>query len=116
MISDARGNTKKRPVLVISDTSQHILDQPVIVLAITTTFPDPPSSNQVQLPWDARRHRATRLARRSAVVCNWVTSVPVSDLKPTGGFLPKKYLIHVLQVFNQLHGSRTNKPDHTDSP
>lgn len=93
---DRNGFTKRRPLLIITATRDILLDQPIVGLAVTTTFPDPPPLNCVPLPWQPEGHPATGLRRRSAAVCNWPVVLRPSEIDQIAGYVPTKTLLRVL--------------------
>lgn len=101
-LADSQGNRKTRPAVVISQPEALTPDEPIVVLAITTTFPDPPLVTQVPVPWSARTRTTTGLRRRSAVVCNWECVLNRAEIVSVEGFLPAEYLRRVLEVRQQL--------------
>jgi hypothetical protein len=52
-IPDRRGNPKNRPLVIITATDEIIFDEPIVGLAITTTFPDPPGKYDIPIPWSS---------------------------------------------------------------
>jgi len=95
-MKDRRGFNKRRPGVVLTADDEILLDGPVVVAAITTTYGDPPPQNVVELPWSRQGITRTGLRRRSAVVCDWLIDAAISDLDDTGHFVPTRYLIEIL--------------------
>jgi mRNA-degrading endonuclease toxin of MazEF toxin-antitoxin module len=92
-VRDRRGNAKRRPAIILTPTHLIRPDSDLLVMAITTTLPEPPPPWHVPLPWNAdARKVVTRLAQRSAAVVNWVDVVRVSDVLEINGVLPAKVL------------------------
>ncbi len=91
-------------MLVISRPEEITADDLLIGLSITTTFPDPPNRNEVQIPWHREGLAATGLRRRSAVVCDWLVSFQMSEIVAVRGYLPAANLIEVLRVHQDLAG------------
>ena len=85
VLRDARGYRKERPAIVLTQTKEISSESPFVVMAITTTFSDPPPRNHVPLPWNPDPRRVgTRLAQRSAAVVTWLDTLypdEVIDLK-----------------------------------
>jgi mRNA-degrading endonuclease toxin of MazEF toxin-antitoxin module len=88
-VLDRNGVAKERPCVIVTPTAQIRLDQPLLVVAVTTTFPDPAPPWHVELPWnpDPRRVR-TGLARRSAAVVNWLDTIRGDDVLDVKGDVP----------------------------
>lgn len=104
-IPDPRGHVKRHPVVIITDASEIVLDSPVIGVAVTTTYPEPPLREHVELPWSRQRHSATRLARRSAAVCNWLVRLLPSQVIEVRGFVPTKTLLEIVKRVRELNPS-----------
>ena len=62
----------------------------LVVVAVTTTFTDPPPDYCVPLPWHPRGHPVTKLSRRSAAVCNWVVAINPDEIGGFAGDVPAK--------------------------
>jgi len=107
-VSDPRGYVKRHPLVIITDSTEIVLDRPFVGVAVTTTYPDPPTIRHVELPWSPRGHPATRLARRSAAVCDWLVELRASQVEEIKGFIPTKTLIQILERVRALHGPQDN--------
>ena len=60
-----------------------------MVMAVTTTFPEPPPADHVLLPWNADPRRVgTRLARRSAAVVTWLETLYPDEVLEANGDVP----------------------------
>lgn len=72
-------------------------------MAISTSFPDPPPANHVELPWhnDPRRV-ATRLPSRSAAVINWLRCVHPDEVTRLAGDVPPALMLDILRRLNEL--------------
>jgi mRNA-degrading endonuclease toxin of MazEF toxin-antitoxin module len=95
-IVDRNGFGKLRPAVVITDDEEIEPDSKLVVMAITTTFRDPPPSNHVTLPWHPRGHPVTRLTKRSAAVVDWLSPIHPSDIAGYGGDVPER-IMRVIQ-------------------
>ena len=102
-VADTKGLKKTRPIVVITETSEIVFDQPIVAVAITGTYPDPPTDEYVELPWIRSRHPATGLCKRSAAVCNWQITIKPSDIKDARGYLQTKYLLQIVQNVRRLN-------------
>ena len=103
-VDDPKGRKKKtRPIVIITKTTEIVRDQPIVAVAITTTYPDPPTDEYVELPWIRWHHPATGLNKRSAAVCNWVIPVKPSEIKEIRGYVPTKYLLQIVQNVRRLN-------------
>jgi mRNA-degrading endonuclease toxin of MazEF toxin-antitoxin module len=64
----------------------------LVVVAVTTTFADPPPKNCVPVPWHPRGHPVTRLTRRSAAVCDWIVAIDPDEIGGFAGDVPAKIM------------------------
>ena len=107
---DRNGFGKDRPCVVLTPTERIHRGQPLLVMAITTTFAEPPPLWHVPLPWnpDPRRVR-TRLAQRSAAVVEWVNVIRPEDVLDVKGDVPAKEMRQIegqLDAWMQTRGGR----------
>jgi mRNA-degrading endonuclease toxin of MazEF toxin-antitoxin module len=92
-IADRNGYEKERPAIIVTPTAQISSSEPVLLVAVTTTFPDPPPASHVPLPWNSDPRRvATLLARRSAAVVEWLATVRLADILEVKGDVPAKQM------------------------
>jgi hypothetical protein len=103
-IADRNGFTKLRPAIVLTPEDEIAEAEQLSVMAITTTFPNPPPPFCVPLPWHPRAHPTTRLHKRSAAVVNWLASIWTDDIIGFGGDVPAKTLHIIHERLNQLRG------------
>ena len=101
-ITDSNGNIKKRPALVITKSDEILTREQFVGLAITTTFPNPPLYNQVEIPSHPKGYVSTGLRRRSAVVCNWAVVLTEEKILSIKGYLPTNRFIDVMKVRQQF--------------
>lgn len=102
-VADPRGQTKRRPLVILTASGEVLLDAPIVGVAITTSFPEPPPHEYIELPWHPRGHPATRLRRRSAAACHWLVRLQPSDIVETKGYVPTRVLIEILARVRQLN-------------
>jgi hypothetical protein len=102
-VCDPRGNAKERPLIILTETSEILHDEPVVAVAVTTAFPEPPPFEFVELPWAPQRHPATRLSRRSAAACRWLVELRPSQVLEIRGHLPTTHLLTILKRVAALH-------------
>jgi mRNA-degrading endonuclease toxin of MazEF toxin-antitoxin module len=95
-VRDRNDVAKTRPVIILTPTAQ-IDDEPLIVMAITTTFGDPPPEDHILLPWHPAGRVSTGLRRRSAAVISWITEVAGDDLTELAGDVPTRIMTEILQ-------------------
>ncbi len=102
-IADPRGgNAKARPAVILSATNSIVAGGLVEIAAITTLIGEAPFSETVELPFLSSGHSDTKLKKPCEVVCTWVKSVPVSDIKDSGGFVPADVLAEILAKVKRL--------------
>jgi mRNA-degrading endonuclease toxin of MazEF toxin-antitoxin module len=94
---DPKGNTKIRPLVVITATNEILLDGPVVAVAITTTYPKSVPHTHVELPWAPHRHPTTMLAKRSAAVCDWLVELRPSQVVEIKGYVPTKTMFEIVK-------------------
>ncbi len=99
-IEDRNGYAKLRPAVIISQDFHS--GDPLVVMAITTTFPDPPPEFCVALPWHPRGHPITRLHQRSAAVVNWLAKIFPDDIIGYGGDVPGKIMRIIREKLDQI--------------
>jgi mRNA-degrading endonuclease toxin of MazEF toxin-antitoxin module len=92
VVADRRGHSKRRPAVILTPTSKIKDDEPLLVMAITTTYPDPVPDDHVELPWHNAGHPVTRLNQRSAAVTSWVDFVLPEAVEGFAGDVPKKQM------------------------
>jgi hypothetical protein len=49
-VRDHRGYRKRRPAIVVTPDAEIAADQPLVLMAITTAYPDQPGTDIVELP------------------------------------------------------------------
>lgn len=93
VFTDRNGVRKPRTAVVLTPTDEIKPGSPIVLMAITSTFPDPPPAGHVPLPWhnDPRR-TPTRLGRRSAAVVHWLETTTPEEVTQLGGDVPPKYM------------------------
>ena len=101
-LADPRGHVKRRPVVILTPTDEIRDEQPFTVMAISTSYADPPPDDHVELPWnaDCRRVR-TRLNRRSAAVISWLGMMTSEQLEEFAGEVPEDLMIRILEKLDK---------------
>jgi len=51
-VRDMRGYRKRLPAIVVSSDAEITADEPLVLMAITTTYPDQPAADVVELLWN----------------------------------------------------------------
>jgi hypothetical protein len=72
-------------------------DEPLLALAVTTTFPDPPPDDCVPLPWHPQGRVLTGLRKRSAAVLSWIVSLDIADVLMLHGDVPAPLMHEILR-------------------
>lgn len=104
---DHRGYRKLRPAIVLTPDAEISDDEPIVLMAITTTFRSPPPPNNVELPWNADRRRvSTGLARRSAAVINWLDTAYADEIEDLIGSVPPQIMRRVDDLLGRLEKGR----------
>lgn len=102
-VPDPRGgNAKSRPAVILTLTADIDPTGEVQLAAVTTLIGQSPFSETVELPSDTTGHPQTKLKKPCEVVCSWVVSVPVADLRDSGGFVPSDLLAEILAKVERL--------------
>jgi hypothetical protein len=92
------GRTRKKRTAVILTRSTDISEsEPFVVVAITTTFPDPPPEDHVLLPYDPTGRCVTRLKQRTAAVCSWFDEINESDIEAYAGVVPPTLMLEIVR-------------------
>lgn len=106
-LKDPHGNLKLRPCVVLTETSEIILDGPFVVVAITTTYPAPPPFEFVELPWSPMGHPATGLRKRSAAACHWLVSTKSSEIVEIRGCIPTNLMLKIVERVKKIHSDNS---------
>lgn len=83
------------PAIIVTSDDEIDDEKPLTVMAVTTTFPDPPPASCVPLPWHPAEHPATRLRQRSAAVVDWLARIMAEDISGFGGDVPRKVMYQI---------------------
>lgn len=102
-IPDPRGgNEKARPAVVVTATADIDATGDVQLAAITTLSGQAPFSETVELPFAPSGHPQTKLKKPCEVVCSWIVSVPVANVRDSGGTVPPELLVEILAKVQRL--------------
>jgi len=103
ILEDFRGVPKLRPAIVLTPTTQLQPDEPFAVVAISTSYPEPPPQNHVELPWHPDRRRVqTRLNKRSAAVLTWLRAVREDEVEDFAGDVPPTLMREIQRRLKEL--------------
>ena len=88
---------------MLSPTEEVGAGDQIAVMAITSTFPEPPPPFHVPLPWHPDPKRVgTHLGKRCAAVINWLRFVDPRDIEDFAGDVPPKLLLEILAQLEKL--------------
>jgi hypothetical protein len=115
-VADPRGNVKPHPVVILIDKAEILLDQPVPGVVISSSIPNPLPAKCIAVPWSRDGHPYTGLNRRCAAVCDWLVTVPPSEMLFIRGKLPDRYLLEILAKVRELNPepSTDDEPEDDD--
>ena len=103
VVRDRYGFRKRRPAIVLTPTREIRDDLPLVVMAVTTSFPDPPPDRHVALPWNPDPRRVgTRLACRSAAVVYWLDTVYIDEIEEVKGVVPPRTMAEIQRQLAEL--------------
>ena len=115
-LKDPRGFRKERPGIILTPTAEIRVDAPLVLMAVTTTFPDPPPPNHVPLPWNADPRASARAsAQRSAAVVDWLDTVYPDEVTAVKGDLPPRVLRELEQRLQSKHDAEAKRSDDPDA-
>ncbi len=88
-------NPKTRRVVVLTPDSALATGFPIVVAGVTSTLPDPLTSDYVKLPYKnpPGRHPKTGLTKAAAVLCTWIVEISRGDIRGRSGFVPPAYML-----------------------
>jgi hypothetical protein len=110
-LKDHNGYRKSRPTIVLTPTNEIKENTPIVVMAITTTFGEPPPDDHVPLPFNPDPRRVgTQLARRSAAVTSWLDTLYADEITGYCGDVPPA-LMRRIQILLHERFRESNPPD-----
>jgi len=101
-ILDRNDHVKRRPAIILTPTSEFKDDVPIVVVAVTTTYPDPAPDDHVELPWHNSKHPVTRLSQRSAAVVSWLNTIMPDQVEGFAGDTPAKQMKAIEEKLDQI--------------
>jgi mRNA-degrading endonuclease toxin of MazEF toxin-antitoxin module len=103
VVRDRRGFRKRRPAIILTSKEEIVADHPLVLMAVTTTFPEPAPADHVELPWNPdRRRTSTGLARRSAAVIDWLDTAYPDEIDEIIGTVPPRLLIDIRRRLGRI--------------
>ncbi|MDB5293243.1 MAG: hypothetical protein JWL69_4484 [Phycisphaerales bacterium] len=100
-VRDRNGIKKRRPAIILTATDDIREDEPLVVMAVTTTFADPPPADHVPLPWDPQGRTLTKLRKRSGAVLSWIAEVLPNDIVECHGDVPVPLMTRILKSLDE---------------
>jgi mRNA-degrading endonuclease toxin of MazEF toxin-antitoxin module len=101
-VNDSAGrNPKCRPAVVVTPTREITENVPLVVVAVTTTIPDPRPDNYIALQWHRGKHPVTGLRVACCAVCDWLIEIEQSAIEQIGGITPPAVLAAILERIPQ---------------
>jgi len=91
-------NPKVRPAVILTATPEIRENGEVVVAAVTTQLDMAAAEVCVELPWQRGGHPRTKLNSRNVVVCTWLVTIRVSEIRGTAGLVPLPQMIRILEV------------------
>ena len=106
-LTDRRGKRADHPAIIITPNEELSEDEELAVMAVTTSYGDPPPPHHIELPWNPDpRKVGTRLSRRSAAVVNWLNFIHPRDIRRLAGDVPKPLMSQIQAALNALGEQR----------
>jgi len=103
ILRDERGYRKRRPAIILTPDEEISEDQPLALMAITTTYPDPTPADHIELPWNSdARKVSTHLVRRSAAVISWLATVYLDEIDQFIGTVPPARMRLILSRLGEI--------------
>jgi hypothetical protein len=96
-IADPNGIRKQRPAVIVSAADDA---DTLTVVAVTSRVPEILPDDHVLLPWHPQGHPRTRLNRKSAAVCSWLSAIAASDILDVAGMVPGPELLEIVTKVN----------------
>jgi mRNA-degrading endonuclease toxin of MazEF toxin-antitoxin module len=109
-------NPKVRPAVIVTATRDILPDGDVVVAAVTTQLDTAPTEVCVELPWQRGGHPRTKLNSRNVVVCTWLVTIPVNEIRGTAGVAPIGQMNRILDIVRQLNATASPPPPPAAGP
>lgn len=72
------------------------------LVAISTSFQEPPPAHWIKLPWHPNRRVATGLGRKCVAKCNWMVRFAIAKIDRKIGVVPTIQLRQILEQIKIL--------------
>ncbi|HVA51787.1 MAG TPA: type II toxin-antitoxin system PemK/MazF family toxin [Pirellulales bacterium] len=96
------GNEKCRPGVIVSGDDEIEANRSFFVVAIGTSFVEPPSEYDVPLPSNTSGTARTKLRKKAVAVCKWLVEVTPGDVEDYGGVVPTQVMNKILEIVARL--------------
>ena len=110
LVRPERGDPKNRPVILVTPTAEIRPGAPVVAVAVSTTFSESLSPDQIELPWERSGRCITGLTRRSVAVCTWLIPIRIEDIREVRGFVPAPVLLRILRRIRENEAEPDSVP------
>ena len=102
----AGGNEKERPLVVITKDSD-ISTDPLVAVAVTSTFRRPLQAGQIEIPHHPDGKTRTGLKKPSIAICDWCVAIPKSRITKIIGVVPPRIMLEIMRGVLNPPGSAT---------
>lgn len=92
------GKMKSRPVVIVTDTKDVMMDFPIYAVACTSTIYDHEKVNAVEMPWSANGQADTGFRKPTWAMPEWILEVKPSQLCRRIGHAPKDLLRRIVEM------------------
>ena len=96
------GNRKRRPLVIVTATSEISDQEPLVAVAVTSRFREPLQDDEVLLPWHPAGNVRTKLRKPCVAKCSWLCQIAVTDVVEQRGFVPREQLREIIARVNTL--------------
>lgn len=102
-VPDPQGrNAKQRPLVIVSPDEAIQRNEPLVAVAISTSYDQLDPAEYVILPWHPQGNTRTKLKARCAAVCTWLVEITATDITKFGGLVPPSQLSEILEKVSKL--------------
>jgi mRNA-degrading endonuclease toxin of MazEF toxin-antitoxin module len=102
-VSDPQGgNSKARPVVIVTPTNEINAQSSLVGVAITGAFSDPLADDEVAIPYHPAGTARTGLRKPCVAKCSWMVIVEPSAVLEQKGFLSTERLVTILTKIASL--------------
>lgn len=105
--SSDRKSQKHRPAVILTSTRDIVPGEPLVAVALSTTFDEPLGPECVRLPWNRSGAVRTRLRKPTVAVCNWLVELDAEDIEQFGGIVPVKEMREIVQKVERMLKDQT---------